>query len=398
MNAAGPVAGTVLQAGFLQDLISTRAGKTLASLVIVVGFVAIAFWIRAIGPRLKEHYSEGDAEAIQAVLVSLTAASTGWFLVVVWRAIDQVFDSLAIIRVGPRQGALALVGVLTFIIAYTLTRVTRGILQDRGGDVITAHRREAFHHVLQLGIYTVAGMVVLSLAGVNPANLLVGAGAIGLIVGLAARQTLGSVLAGIVLLFARPLEVGDWVVIDEDEGIVTDVTLFNTELRTWDDEHVMIPNDEVAASSIVNRSRSGRLRVTFEVGIDYEADVTRAAELAEAAMTDSDVGPLLSTPSPSVVGKGFGDSAVLLECRFWISDPSARRKWHTQTALVRAVKETFDEEGIKIPYPQRELMAREEADGFRLAGGPESVEGTTADGRASGDGAAAEDNRSGDGR
>ncbi len=397
MSVVGSVAATVLQAGWVQELISTGDGKVLASSFVVTGFVILLFMIRALGPRLKEHYPADDVEAVQAVMVSLAAAATSWFLVVIWRVIDEVFASLAVIRVGPRQGVLALVGVLTLIIAYTLTRVTRGVLEDRGGDVITAHRREVIHHFLQLAIYTVAGMFILSLAGVNPANLLVGAGAIGLVVGLAARQTLGAILAGIVLLFARPLEVGDWVVVDDNEGIVADVTLFNTELRTWDDEHVMIPNDEVAASSIVNRSRSGRLRVTFEVGIDYEADVTRAAEVAERAMNDCDVGPLLSKPSPSVVGRGFGESAVLLECRFWISDPSARRKWRAQTVAIRAVKEAFEEEGIKIPYPQRELMAREEVDGFRLADGPASFEGATGDGQSSSDGIQTETHHSGDG-
>ncbi|MFD1588811.1 mechanosensitive ion channel family protein [Halorientalis brevis] len=368
MTLLRSVAAPLLQAGWVQSLASTGDEQLLASLVVVAGFVLVLFLIRALGPRLKERYPADDVEAVQAVLVTLAAAATSWFLVVVWRIVDEVFASLAVIRVGPRQGALALVGVLTLIIAYTLTRVTRGVLEDRGGDVITAHRREVIHHFLQLAIYIVASTFVLSLAGVNPANLLVGAGAIGLVVGLAARQTLGAILAGIVLLFARPLEVGDWVVVDDNEGIVVDVTLFNTELRTWDDEHVMIPNDEVASSSIVNRSRSGRLRVSFKIGVDYEADVTRAAAVAEGAMNECDVSPLLSKPSPSVVGRGFGDSAVLLECRFWISDPSARRKWRTQTAVIRAVKEAFDEEGIKIPYPQRELTARDEGDGFRLAG------------------------------
>lgn len=378
--------GIALQTELVKALFSTGEGRVLASTVVIVAFVVVLFVIRGLGPTLKERYAADDVEAVQAVLVSLAAAATSWFLVVVWQATDEVAASLAVIRVGPRQGVLALVGVLTLLIAYTLTRVTRGVLETRGGDVITAHRREVIHHFLQLAIYTVAAMFILSLMGVNPGNLLVGAGAIGLVVGLAARQTLGAVLAGIVLLFSRPLEVGDWVVVKDQEGIVTDVTLFNTELRTWDDEHVMIPNDEIASSSIVNRSRSGRLRISVEVGIDYDADVTRAAEIAEAAMSECDADPLLSNPSPTVVGRGFGDSAILLDCRFWISNPSARRKWEAQTAVVRAIKGAFDEEGIKIPYPQRELTARQEGDGFGLAGPSASTEQASGTGQRTGDG------------
>jgi small-conductance mechanosensitive channel len=332
----------------------------------LLALAAAAIW--RLDEVLEAWLSTDDVEAVQAVAFSIAASVTGWFLVVVWRAADEVASSLEVIRFGPRQGVLALVGLLTLIVAYTLTRVSKGLLDQRGGDVITAHRREILHHFIQIAVYVFAFAFVLSLAGVNPGDLLVGAGAIGLVVGLAARQTLGGILAGFVLIFARQFEVGDWVVIGEQEGIVTDITLFNTQLRTYDDEHVLIPNDEVTQSEVVNRSQSGRLRVSVDIGVDYDADVGHAAETAEQAVADCDVAPLLSEPSPTVVGKRFGDSAVVLECRFWISDPSAPRMWQTQTAVIREIKAAFAAEDIKIPFPQRELMGREEATGLRLTG------------------------------
>jgi len=332
----------------------------------LLALAAVAIW--RLDGVLETRLSTDDVEAVQAVAFSIAATVTGWFLVVVWRAADEVASSLEVIQFGPRQGVLALVGVLTLIVAYTLTRVSKGLLDQRGGDVITAHRREILHHVIQIAVYVFAFAFVLSLAGVNPGDLLVGAGALGLVVGLAARQTLGAVLAGFVLIFARQFEVGDWVVIGDQEGVVTDITLFNTQLRTYDDEHVLIPNDEVTQSEVVNRSQSGRLRVSVDIGVDYDADVGHAAETAEQAVTDCDVAPLLSEPSPTVVGKRFGDSAVVLECRFWISDPSAPRMWQTQTAVIREIKAAFAAEDIKIPFPQRELMGREEATGLRLTG------------------------------
>jgi len=404
---AGPALAVPVQAGTgLQQYFTTTTAKIVASAVAVFLLVVGALLVRAAGPRLKERVPDDDVEAVQAVVFSLVAGLTGWFLVVVWRAADEVVGRFEVIQLGPRQGALALVAFLTLVVAYTLTRVTKGLLEGTDGDVITAHRREAIHHLLQIVIYVVAGLFVLALAGVDPGDLLVGAGAIGLVVGLAARQTVGAVLAGFVILLARPFAVGDWVVVDDEEGVVTDVTLFNTELRTWDDEHVVIPNDQVSSSNIVNRSRSGRLRLTVDVGVDYDVDVTRAAEIAEAAMVDCEAESLLDEPAPAVVGKSFADSAVVLECRFWIGDPSAPAKWETQTAVMRAIKDAFETEGIKIPFPQRELTGREEADGLRLAGGPVAVgdvdaatdterarpdgdgsdEGETGDGTANGDG------------
>lgn len=387
MTAGGSHIGPVLQLGTgLQQYFRTTSAKIAASAVAVFLLVLVALAIRGLGPRLKERWNGDDVEAVQAVAFSVVAGLTGWFLVVVWRAADEMANRFEVIQLGPRQGALALVAFLTLVIAYTLTRVSKGLLEGADNGVITAHRREAIHHMLQIAIYVFAGLFVLALAGVDPGDLIVGAGVLGLVVGLAARQTVGAVLAGFVILFARPFEVGDWVEVDDEEGVVTDVTLFNTELRTFDDEHVIIPNDQVSASNIVNRSRSGRLRLSVDVGVDYDADVTRAAEIAEQAMTDCESDHLLSEPEPVVVGKSFGDSAVVLECRFWITDPSAPAKWETQTAVMRAIKEAFDAEGIKIPYPQRELMGREEADGLRLAGGPTAVDEERTVARADGEG------------
>jgi len=359
---------TLLLVDGVQNVFASRMSRLLASLVVLLALAAVGVGIRRAGAHLESRFSTDDTEAIQAITFSLAAALASAFLVIIWHAVDTVQASFETVKVGPRQGVLALVGVLTLIVAYALTRVSKGLLEQRSGDVLTAHRREIIHHLIQLVVYVFAAVFVMSLAGVNPSDLLLGAGVIGLVVGLAARQTLGAVLAGFVLIFARPFEVGDWIVVEDREGVVTDVSLFNTRLRTYDDEHVLLPNDEVTATQIVNRSKSGRLRVSVDVGVDYEADVTRAAEVAEQAMQGCDVDPLLSRPEPVVVGKQFEDSAVVLECRFWISDPTAPRKWEAQTAVIDAIKEAFDEEGIKIPFPQRELLGREEAGGLRLAG------------------------------
>jgi small-conductance mechanosensitive channel len=146
-------------------------------------------------------------------------------------------------------------------------------------------------------------------------------------------------------------------------------------MQTFAGEYVMIPNDVVSAESVVNRSRKGRLRVEVEVDIDYDADPEHAAEVAHDAVTGLDA--VLRVPTPQVVVKRFADSSIVLGVRVWIDNPSARRKWRTRTAVVSAVKEAFDREGVKIPFPQRELTGREEAGGFvlsegqRLAGSPE---------------------------
>ncbi|MFB6169652.1 MAG: mechanosensitive ion channel family protein [Haloarculaceae archaeon] len=359
--------GMVLQAGApLPGPAATLLDRVLWS-VLAVGLVGVAvallWWS---GPLLKARLDEEMAEAIQAAVGTVLGGVGAAVLIVVWQAVSEVRDALGVIQLGPRQGVLLMVSVLVLAGAYTVTRITKRLVKTGvGRGTITAHQREVLHHVVQLSIMVVTSLFVLALWGVRPGRLLLGAGAAGVVIGLAARQTVGSALAGFVLLFARPFEVGDWIVVDEKEGTVTDVSIFNTRLRTFDNEDLILPNEQVTSSSVVNRSRRGRLRITTEVGIDYDADVEKAAALLESTMADLDA--VDDHPEPDVVYRRFGDSAVVLELRYWISDPTISRKWRAQNAVVEATKTALETEGIDIPFPQRELAAREEAGGLRIS-------------------------------
>jgi len=368
-----------------QALFPDIGTKLLATVVVVLGLVGTAVLIRRGTTPYKDRFEPDDVEAVEASLFAVVATVAAAVLVVIWEAVDQLWNDIQEVLLTPRQGALVLIASLAVVVAFTLSRVSRGLLEERQADIIDRHRREALHHVVQIVVYAGAASFVLTVAGVDPGDLVVGAGAAGVIIGLAARQTLGSVFAGFVLLFSRPFEIGDWVEIDGEEGIVTDVSLFNTRLRTFADEHVVVPNEEVTSGNVVNRSTEGRLRVSVDVGVDYDTDVQRAARLAREAMADVD--EVLAEPYPHVVMKEFGDSAVVLQCRFWIDDPTARRRWVAQSSVIDAVKRTFDGGDVTIPFPQRELSGRDEA-GFRVAGGRETPVGTAAETAADGGDAA----------
>ena len=335
----------------------------------VVGLAAVAIVLaQYAGRRLRQ----GDRFDDDLVATAEAAATTGLILAAagvvlyLWHDVTPVERALDQFRPDPLFGIQVVVSLLTVAAAYGLTRVTGRLLKRRDpGDDQTPpsvdHRREVAFYVTEVAIYVAAGLLVLSFWRVNLGNLLIGAGFLGIVVGLAARQTLGAVIAGFVLLFARNFKVGEWVVIGDREGVVTDVNVVHTRLRTFDGEQVVIPNDRVANQDVINRSREGRLRVTQEVGVDYGTEVGRAVEVARAAIEDCDVDPLLSAPGPQVVAKRFDDSSVVLELRFWISSPTARRMWRTRTAVTEAVKAAFEREGIAIPFPQRTVSGRENA-------------------------------------
>jgi small-conductance mechanosensitive channel len=360
----------MIQFGDVGTLASSLPAKVLVTLATVLAVLGI--W------RLIDALHDHETDAVPGTwrhfglsVVSLLATAGGGLLVIaVWGLTGPLLDVFAAYRLGPGTVVNVVLALVIVMTAYGMTdlvgRVTRELSDSR--RAITEHQREIIYRLSQVSLYAVAGTIILGgLWGVDLGGLLVGAGFLGIVVGLAARQTLGALLAGFVLMFSRPFEIGDWVEIGDHEGIVTDITIVTTRMQTFDGEYVMVPNDVVSSESVVNRSRKGRLRIEVDVGIDYDADPTHAAEVARDAVKQVDA--VMRVPTPQVVVKEFVDSAVLLGVRVWIDNPSARRKWRTRTAVVSAVKEAFDREGVKIPFPQRELTGREEAGGFVLAEG-----------------------------
>ncbi|MFC6717381.1 mechanosensitive ion channel family protein [Natrialbaceae archaeon GCM10025810] len=355
------------------DTFELRLAVTFAAigflLVVLLSHRQIQGWLDA---RTRPLYRD---LASATVLIGASAFS----LVVVLGAWDQT-DTVTDIYTenlgfeGEVIGRLAVSFVL-IIGTVIVTRFVRRLVDEVLGSAaaVTDHQREITHRVSQVIIWSVALVMVLSYWVDDLGGLLVGAGFFGIVVGMAAQQTLGTILAGFILMFDRPFEIGDWIEVEGEEGIVTDISIVNTRIRSFDGEYVMVPNDVISAGMVTNRSRRGRLRIEIDVGVDYESDLERAADLAKEAVAEIDRS--LSAPSPQVVCKSFGDSAVVLGVRFWIDRPTSRRMWRARTAAIGAIKDAFGDEGIKIPFPQRELSGRAETGGFRVTGDSSTLPG-----------------------
>ena len=344
--------------------------RILASIVVFAATVVV--W--RLGARLHDRDAENVSSAVWHLSITLFrlvgVVLGGTFLVSVWASSGDIATLSEQYDVGTKM--LVRIGLtVTFVLgAYVLTtvlgRLVREIATTR--PEISDHQREIIYRLAQVSTYLVALVFVLGIWNADLGGFLVGAGFLGIVVGMAARQTLGALIAGFVLMFSRPFEIGDWVEVGDHEGIVTDITVVNTRIQTFDGEYVMIPNDVVGSESLVNRSRKGRLRLEVEVGVDYETDLDFAASVAQEAVEELD--EVLSVPQPQVVAKRFDDSAVVLGVRPWIDRPSARRKWKAQTAVVGAVREAFADEEISIPFPQRALSAREQSGPVHLTDAP----------------------------
>ena len=361
--------------GLAEEVASTE-GKILVTLLAISGAILAAWFARQAQSQLKRFVSPTVSDLIASVVVIGVFATAVALIVELWGLSNDVLAEVEGFELSAVIPQL-IVTVLVLVGAQVFTGVIRRLLDDLMGssDAVTRHQRQVTYRLSQLLVWTFALFVVLGVWQVNVSGLLVGAGFLGIVVGMAARQTLGSLLAGFVLMFSRPFEIGDWVQVgrDEQEGIVTDITMMNTRIETVDGEYVMVPNDVISSQAIVNRSRKGRLRIDLDVGVDYDTDLERAKELALDAIED--VEDAEEAPTPQVVSKRFGDSAILLGVRFWIDTPSARRYNRARTQAIGAIKERYDEAGITIPYPQRTVGRRSGASEEPAAAAPEASPG-----------------------
>lgn len=353
--------------------------RIVITVVVVAVITALFYYSQRLTGQSTAHRKRWVALALGVVFLLAVVGGSG-FLVLLWDLEQAVQEVYGIVGAPFTIAANTVLTIIFLAVVYAGTSVVHSVLNNivARHDDITEHESEIVFRIVQISIYILALLVVLRIWGVEIGGLLIGAGFAGIVLGMAARQTLGAVIAGFVLMFSRPFEIGDWVKIGDKEGIVTDITIVNTRIQTFDGEYVVLPNDYVGSSDVVNRSRKGRLRLHVEVGVDYATDAEHAMEVAKDAMGDVD--DILTVPRPEVVLKEFGASSVVLDLRFWIDKPSSRRMWRAHTAVITAVKQAFDEAGVKIPFPQRELTGRQETGGFRVAEPKPGDEGTRSPG------------------
>ncbi|MFC6825946.1 mechanosensitive ion channel family protein [Halopelagius fulvigenes] len=336
-----------------------------ATVALVFGLAVGVQLVRLAGDRLDDRFGTTTAEFVETVLTSglISVAVVG--VASVWNMTFLVEFAVNSVIVDRWTAMRQVITVALFVTAYLLVRsVNRSIDKLGETEALTEHQSEIAYHLADLGIFLVAGSIALSLWGVDLTNVFISAGALSVVVGLAARATLSAMVAGFVLLFSRPFEVGDWIQVNGQSGVVIDVTLFNTKLQTFSDKHVLIPNDRVTSNELLNLTDNDQLRIDVSVGVDYDTDLQRALDVVEEAAEDSDA--FRTSPAPKAVLREFGDSAVVIELHAWIDRPTKRRVEDARTEAIRAIRSAFDREGIDIPYPQRVVDSRDDS-GFRVA-------------------------------
>jgi small conductance mechanosensitive channel len=207
-----------------------------------------------------------------------------------------------------------------------------------------------FAKLTRLAILIAVILAALEKIGVQTSGIFAVLGAAGLAVGLALKDTVSDVAAGIVLLVLRPFDVGEAVDIGGTGGTVTAIDLFQTKLTSFDGVPLVLNNSAVRTQVIQNYSRAQTRRIDLEIGVGYGDDIGRAVAAIQQVLESEQ--RVLREPAFLVNTMALGDSAVVILAR---CTTNAADFWGTKLDLVRAIKERLDREGITIPFPQRDV-------------------------------------------
>ncbi len=207
-----------------------------------------------------------------------------------------------------------------------------------------------FSRIVRWGILAFTIVAVLGRFGVQTTSLVALLGAAGLAIGLALQGALSNVAAGVMILGLRPFRLGDAVDIGGTLGTVEDIGLFSTRLTTFDGVVVHQPNSNIWGAEIKNYSQAELRRVDVPVGIGYGDDVAKAMEIAQGVLDAEE--RILDEPATVIAVDSLGVNAVNLLVRGWTKPADF---FATKLDLTRQIKLAFDEAGIGIPFPQRDL-------------------------------------------
>jgi len=233
------------------------------------------------------------------------------------------------------------------MIARLVTRGLRNIMQSQEVDKIL----ESF--VCNLAYWVLMIFVIIAAInqiGVQTTSLIAVMGAAGLAIGLALQGSLANFAAGVLIVMFRPYRVGDFVEAAGIAGVVLQVQILTTVLKTGDNKQIIVPNGQIMGSIITNYSANDTRRVDMTVGVSYEDDLDKVRSTIQELVNADE--RILKDPECLIAVSELADSSVNFAVRPWVNTADY---WGVTFDLTEAIKKRFDKEGISFPFPQQDV-------------------------------------------
>ncbi len=286
---------------------------------------------------------------------TLTAEATGWLTTLLDTEIynGQSLSDYLSLDVLLSLGGSILGAVIIFVIGYAVA----GLLGRRVRGLAEHHARfddtlfNFLGNILRYVVLAFTCLFVLNTFGIQTTSVVAIIGAASLAIGLALQGTLSNVAAGVMIIFFRPLKIGDFVQIDDVIGTVKDITLNYTEVANLGNVKVVVPNADVWGNTIYNYSVYDTRRAEWEFGVGYGANLAKAEQvIRETIMSDE---RSRTEPEPFIQVNNLGSSSVDFLVRVWVKSDVY---FQYQADMKRKVKEALDAADINIPFPTRTIV------------------------------------------
>ncbi len=314
-----------------------------------------------------------------SVPLSVAIGLTIWFFVAlhVTGLLDDLIGHLNSIRFPLGKTALTLWDILAGAFSVVLTVLAAlwagSVVEARlmGAKSLAPNSRVVLARLVKALLTLLAVLLALSLVGIDLTVLSVFGGALGVGLGLGLQRIASNYVSGFIILLDRSLSIGDMITVDKFYGAVSQINARYTVMKSLDGTETIVPNEMLVSTPVINHSYSNRsVQVVLKLSVAYSANVDRALEiLVEAATAQSRV---LGDPPPTAFITGFGADGIELQIGFWIRDPEAG-SLPIRSEIARTVLKRFHEEGIEIPYPQRDVRITSVSGAAPLAAVPGTI-------------------------
>jgi small conductance mechanosensitive channel len=248
-------------------------------------------------------------------------------------------------------GVQLAMALLVLIIGWWVANRVVGLMDKAVKRSSTEPTLASFlHSMANILVKALVLIIFASMIGIQTASLIALLGAAGLAIGLALQGSLANFAGGILILLFKPFKAGDVIEAQGYVGVVQEIQIFNTILKTLDNQRVIIPNGNLSNGCVKNVFIESTRRVDMTFGIGYGDDILKAKQvIADVLAADTNV---LQDPAPDIFVSGHGDSAIVLTVRPWCESDNY---WPVYFNAHEAIKLAFDAQGISIPFPQRDV-------------------------------------------
>ena len=258
---------------------------------------------------------------------------------------EKIYEFLAV------YGLRVLAAIIIFVVGRWLAKLVSKLL----GKAMTKAKVDLVLSIFVQNLCYIALLIFVVIAalakmGIQTASFIAVVGAAGLAVGLALQGSLANFASGVLMLIFKPFRVGDFVEAGGAKGTVKEIQIFNTILASPDNIRVIIPNAQVTGGNILNYSVNGTRRVDLTIGVSYGDDLKKAQQVIANVLAADD--RVLNDPACTVAVSELGDSSVNFVVRPWVKSADY---WGVYFDITEKIKLSLDENGITIPFPQRDV-------------------------------------------